>query len=74
MKRCTFYWKFKYSFIITNSMETLDSIKSDAREILLRMKSIDEAGPSEENAKAMIDEMYNLQGVVDRIDDIPDDE
>jgi hypothetical protein len=38
------------------------------------MKSIGEAGPSKENAEAMIDEMYNLQAVADRIDDIPDEE
>ena len=53
-------------------MDTLEAIKADAREVLLDMKSIGEKGPSEENARLMLDKMKDLQDVADRIDNLPE--
>lgn len=53
-------------------METLTDIKADAKDVLLAMRSIGKKGPSEENAKLMLDKMEDLQDIVDRIDNIPE--
>lgn len=49
-------------------MDTLDSVKVDAKGILLEMKRIGEAGPTRENAAKMIDKMHELKRVSDRLD------
>ena len=55
-------------------MDTLDNIKTDARDVLLAMKSIGECGPSKANAHAMLDKMSDLQDIANRIDDLPDEQ
>lgn len=55
-------------------METLDGVKVDAKNTLLEMKRIGEGGPTRENAKMMLNKMHKLQSIVDRLDDVPDNE
>ncbi len=55
-------------------MDTLEDIRSESIATLQDMKSIGEDGPSEENAKKMIDKMYKLQEYVNRIDNLNENE
>ena len=55
-------------------MEKLDDIKADAKDILLEMKDIGERGPSKENAESMMGKMNDLTDVINRLDDVPDDD